>query len=59
MFSLLAPPPGRNVPSQWLAPQLGMASILRSAHKRALSQTFLSQLEMVLFGRAVVGSASE
>ena len=27
MFLLLAPPPGRNVLSQWLAPQFGMPSL--------------------------------
>src|SRR6218665_1638263 len=27
MFLLLAPPPGRNITSQWLAPRFGMASL--------------------------------
>jgi len=32
MYHLHAPPPCRNVPLQWLAPQFGMASLCRSAH---------------------------
>src|SRR6218665_2713491 len=56
-----APPPDRSVPLQWLAPQFGMDSLCRYAHslERTLSQTFLSQLKAVLFGRVGVGSASE
>src|SRR6218665_2690212 len=39
-----APPPGRNVPLQWLAPQFGMASLCQSAHSLELflSHSFLN-----------------
>src|SRR6218665_1605999 len=36
MYHLHAPPPGRNVPLQWLAPKFGMASLCRSAHSLEL-----------------------
>src|SRR6218665_838780 len=36
VYHLPAPPPGRNVPLQWLAPQFGMASHCRSAHSLEL-----------------------
>src|SRR6218665_231861 len=36
VYDLHAPPPGRNVPLQWLAPQFGMASLCRSAHSLEL-----------------------
>src|SRR6218665_2428280 len=36
MYHLHAPPTGRNVPLQWLAPQFGMASLCRSAHSLEL-----------------------
>src|SRR6218665_117456 len=36
VYHLHAPPPGRNVPLQWLAPQFGMASLCRSAHSLEL-----------------------
>src|SRR6218665_3321423 len=36
MYHLHAPPPGRNVPLQWLAPQFGMASVCRSVHSLEL-----------------------
>ena len=32
VYHLHAPPPGRNVPLQWLAPRFGMASLCRSTH---------------------------
>src|SRR6218665_870608 len=32
VYHLHAPPPGRNMPFQWLGPQFGMASLCRSAH---------------------------
>src|SRR6218665_1795730 len=56
VYHLHAPPPGRNVPLQWLVPQFGMASLSLT---RTLSQTFLSQLKAVLFGRVGIGSSSE
>ena len=61
VYHLHAPPPGRNVPLHavvgptiWNGLPLSIRSLLRT-----LSQTFLSQLKAVLFGRAGVGSASE
>src|SRR6218665_2005521 len=36
MYHLHAPPPGRNVPLQWLVPQFGMASLCLSAHSLEL-----------------------
>src|SRR6218665_3229059 len=59
VYHLHAPPPGRNVPLQWLVPQFGMASLCLSAHSLELFLSFLSQLKAVLFGRVGVGSASE
>ena len=63
---LIAPPSCRAVPSPWLDIRYGMVShalALRSLHRvfsqKFLSQTFLSQLKAVLFGRVGVGNASE
>src|SRR6218665_319236 len=41
---LHAPPPGRSMPLQWLAPQFGMASLCRYAHslERFLRHSFLN-----------------
>src|SRR6218665_696078 len=41
---LHAPPPGRSVPLQWLAPQFGIASLCPYAHslERFLRHSFLS-----------------
>src|SRR6218665_3618552 len=36
VYHLHAPPPGRNVPLQWLVPQFGMASLCLSAHSLEL-----------------------
>src|SRR6218665_2983422 len=52
---LHAPPPGRNVPFQWLAHQFGMSSLCRSAHSLEL---FLrhSSLNLWNVGGALVES---
>src|SRR6218665_393425 len=44
VYHLHAPPPGRNMLLQWLAPQFGMASLCRSAHflELFLSHSFLN-----------------
>src|SRR6218665_2837967 len=59
VYYLHAHPPCRNVtavvgPSVWNGLPLSIRSLPRN-----LSQTFLSQLKAVLFGRVGVGSASE
>src|SRR6218665_2782892 len=36
VYHLHAPPPGRNVPLQWLVPQFGMASLCLSSHSLEL-----------------------
>src|SRR6218665_2443950 len=36
VYHLHAPPPGRNVPLQWLAPQFGMVSLCRPANSLEL-----------------------
>jgi len=46
-------------PFSVVGPRFGMASLWRSAHSLEHFQAFLSQLKMVLFGHAGVGSSSE
>ena len=57
---LHAPPPDRSVPFAVAGPSIwnGLPLSIRSL-PRTLSQTLLSQLKAVLFGRVGVGSASE
>src|SRR6218665_874493 len=54
VYHLHAPPPGRSVPLQWLAPQFGMASLCRSAHSLELFLTHsflnLRQFYLVVLG---------
>src|SRR6218665_2633381 len=44
VYHLHAPPPGRSVPLQWLAPQFGMTSLCRYAYslERFLRHSFLN-----------------
>src|SRR6218665_3926066 len=50
VYHLHAPPPGRSVPLQWLAPQFGIASLCRFAHSLELflRHSFLNLIKAVL-----------
>src|SRR6218665_1812521 len=42
VYHLHAPPPDRNVPLQWLAPQFGMTPLCRSSHSLELFLSYSS-----------------